>query len=81
MEFKENTMIIEYPHRWGGQFEDKRCWMSRKQGTSEVDDWHSVSHLIKNAEEDGFEWVVLRNHKDGTKSIIKKSKECEIISQ
>lgn len=64
----KGTLIIEYPHAWGGQFQDKTFWCGLIDG--EVWDWHTKNELIRQAKEEGLSWVVLRYHKDGRLSIM-----------
>lgn len=64
----KGTLIIEYAHNWGGQFQDKKFWCGRIG--QEVYDYHTKEHLINEAKEKGMNWAVLRYHKDGSKSIV-----------
>ena len=67
----KGTMIIEYAHSWGGQFQDKKFWCGRING--EVEDWQTKNELIEEAKEMKIEWAVLKYHKDGRISIVESS--------
>ena len=69
----KNTMLIRYVHAWGGQISDRKWWEGSING--DVEDWNSPNQLIKQAEKKGFAWVVLRYHKNGSVSCIKKSEK------
>jgi len=38
-----------------------------------VDDWHLKDHLIDECERNGWDWFVIRYHRDKTKSIVKSN--------
>ena len=79
LEFGKDTMIISYPHGHGGHFKDTAFWMGIING--EVEDYHLQSELIRQAEEQKIEWVVLKTHRAPYAiSINKKSKGAKIIS-
>ena len=59
---------IEHAHRSGGQIADRHLWMMTINGN--VYDYNKKCMLIKEAEEDGLDWVVIRHHRNGTESII-----------
>ena len=65
------TVVIEYPFDVGGQLKDRWMWMATIDG--EVENYNPKKALIAEAEKEGKAWVVLRRHKDGTKSIIERS--------
>ena len=67
----KGIMVIEYPHAWGGHFADKSFWCGTIDG--EVEDYHTKNTLINQAIAKGIDWAVIRNHKDGRKSIVKSS--------
>ena len=64
----KGTLIIEYAHQWGGQFQDNKFWCGRIE--QEVWDYHTKETLIEQAKKEGMSWVVLRYHKGGGKSIV-----------
>ena len=64
----DGKVVIEYPFDVGGQLKDRYMWMATIDG--QVEDYHLKNILIKQAEKNGKQWVVLRRHRDGTKSII-----------
>jgi hypothetical protein len=60
-------LIISYVS-WGGQFEDKKhLW--RAMLDNEVYDWGTKEQHIKTAKENGWNFMVLRTHRNGTTSI------------
>ena len=67
----KGIMIIEYPSAWAGQFSDRTFWCGTING--EVEDYHTKNTLINQAIGMGIEWAVIRNHKDGRRTIIKHS--------
>lgn len=68
---KTEIIKIEYC-RWGGHFKD-RYWQAILPN-GEVFDYGSQEHLIHECEKEGYDWEVIRHHKDNTQSGIKKSK-------
>lgn len=58
----KDTVIIYY-NWWGGLKQDRKWWTAEMNG--EVVDYHLKSVLIKNAEEKGLQWMVIRYHKKG----------------
>ena len=73
--YGRDVVIIEYVHRWGGQFQDTRFWMATING--DVEDYHLKEVLIKEATKRNRKWVVLRHHRDKTSSIIECSDKGE----
>lgn len=72
------TIIIRYDW-WGGHFKDKKWWTGLFEGTEEVFDYHTKDELKRLAEREGFNWKVIRQHRDGTVSIVEKSvQKCNI---
>lgn len=69
------TLIIRHAHSVGGQFADHRWWEGCIEGECEVWDYHTKENLKKEAEEAGMDWKVLRQHRDGTISIIEQSRK------
>lgn len=69
-EFNDGLGIarIEHAHSSGGQVADRHLWMMTVGGN--VYNYNSKSALIKEAEEDGLDWVVIRHHRNRTESII-----------
>jgi len=70
-EFPKGAVVIEHAHCVGGQFKDHHFWMASING--EVEDYNYKQNLINDAKREGKQWVVLRRHKNGTKSIVKQS--------
>ena len=60
-----NIAIIEYPFNVGGQLADRWMWMMTING--EVEDYHKKENLIKQAEEKGINWIVIRRHESRNK--------------
>lgn len=63
-EFGKDIFIIEYPFRWGGQFQDKRFWCAIEMETGDAYDYHKKEHLKKDLDSEGRKWVVVRWHKN-----------------
>lgn len=61
---------IEHAHSIGGQIADRHLWMMTING--HVYNYNKKSALIKEAEKDGFDWFVVRHHRNGTESIIER---------
>ena len=72
----DKIVVIEYPLDVGGHFKD-RLWMATIK--NEVEDYNSKDNLIQMAKEMKKDWIVLRRHRGGGKSIIEKNKEKEDI--
>lgn len=70
LSFKD-VMLIRYVHQWGGNIADRKWWEGTVNGI--VEDWNSPNKLISQAEALGIAWVVLRPHKNGAVSCLKKS--------
>ena len=66
----KNVMIIRHVHRWGGQIADRKFWEGSING--EVEDWNFPSELIKDAKASNIPFLVLRYHKNGKVSCVKK---------
>lgn len=62
--------IISCPFVWGGHFADRRLWMAEVDG--EVLDYDTKDALIESAIGSGLHYVVLRVHRDGSASVIRK---------
>ena len=69
------TLIISHAHSIGGQFADHRLWMGVIEGETDVWDYHTKENLKKEAEKEGMKWKVLRQHRDGTTSVIEQSQK------
>lgn len=67
----KDLVVIEYAHRSGGSFSDTKFWMATIN--YEVEDYHTKGTLIIQAEEMGRDWIVLRHHKNVTRSIVQSS--------
>ena len=67
----KNVMLIRYVHQWGGNFADRRWWEGTINGL--LEDYNTPEQLIRQADAKGIAWVVLRHHKNGGISCIKKS--------
>lgn len=73
-EIGDDIVIIEYPFRWGGQFQDKKFWCALDMKTGDVYDYHTKEHLKKDLSENGYKWIVVRWHrKNKGVSILEKS--------
>ncbi len=67
------TLIIRHVHQWGGQILDRCFWEGVIEGENEVYDWDTKDHLIELAKRENMNWKVLRQHRDGTVSVIEQS--------
>lgn len=69
----KDIVVIQYEW-WGSQLKDRYMWVALLNG--EVVDHHKKDVLIKNAEDKGLSWIVVRHHKKGSGqvSIIQTSK-------
>ncbi len=65
------TLVIRYVS-WGSHNFISRCqrWEAVLEGETDVYDWGSKQHHIKEAEKNGWNYKVLRMHKNGTTSVI-----------
>lgn len=61
---------ISYPFLVGGQRSDRWMWVAMING--EVYDYHHKNILKAKLEKDGHFWQVIRQHRDGTNSIIEE---------
>lgn len=66
------TIIIRYPFNWGGKIQDRRFWEARIEGDSDIWDYDSKENLKRKAEEKGYNWKVLRYHKNGEISVVEQ---------
>jgi hypothetical protein len=65
--------IISHNTSWGGAFADHKHWMAERDG--EVWDYGSLQFLIDDAIKDGFDFVVLRVHRNGDATQLRLSKD------
>ena len=64
------VVIVSYPFRWGGCPADRRMWMAELNGS--VWDYDAQDALVARSLEDGLPVVVLRVHRDGTASVVRR---------
>ena len=56
---------------WAGHPRDAALWEGSVNGI--VEDWNTPDSLIRQAERKGIAWVILRYHRNGYVSCVKKS--------
>lgn len=66
------TILIKY-ESCRIHFGNKNCWSGIFKDDLSGYDYHTKETLKRNAEKDGYNWEVLRIHRDGTKSVIERS--------
>lgn len=69
----KKTLVISYPFNAGGQLADRHWWMGILKGGCDVEDYNSKDMLKKMAEENNWNWEVIRWHRNGTFSVIERS--------
>jgi hypothetical protein len=67
------TIIIKHDW-WGGHPEDNKLWTGLFEDTLELFDYHTKDRLKALAEKDGYACKVIRQHRDGSDTVIKQSK-------
>lgn len=66
------TVLIKYEFD-RIHFGSKDCWSGIFKDDLSAYDYNSKETLKRNAEKDGYNWEVLRTHRNGTKSVIERS--------
>jgi hypothetical protein len=65
------TLIIRYVSWASHNFIGKsQRWEASFEGETDVHDWNTKQHHIDEAERNGWNYKVLRMHKDGTTSVV-----------
>ena len=65
----EDTLLIQY-NWWGNAHFKNRFWCATWERSGEVHDYNPKDLLIKDALKNGWNYKVIRNHRDGRKSVI-----------
>jgi hypothetical protein len=65
-------VISIYYQWWGNAHIENRSWQG-VYPNGDVMDYNTVESLKKSAEEEGYDWEVLRHHRNGKVSILEKS--------
>jgi hypothetical protein len=69
MKETDDTLIIQY-NWWGNAHFKNRFWCASWEKSREVHDYNPKDLLIRDAIQKGWKYKVIRNHRDGRKSVI-----------
>lgn len=65
------TVIIHWQMSWSGQFSDYN-WTGEFEDDGDVYDYNTKESLKTDCIKDGFNYKVIRHHKDGTDTIMEE---------
>ena len=72
-----DVLLIQYQW-WGNGHIKNRFWCASWECSKEVHDYNPKDLLVKDAIKNGWKYKVIRNHRDGSKSIIETN--CEPVN-
>ena len=68
----EDILLIQYQW-WGNAHPKNIFWCASWEVSGEVEDYNPKDMLVRMAKEKGYKYKVIRNHRDGRKSIIESN--------